>query len=134
VPEQRLRWPNVEKAVRAWLGAETGRPVYTETPSDPPAEYFTVERLGGNRNDPIERDVDVEVTATARDRGVMWDLAADAESVMAALACRGVGEIYVDEVTEAFGFAVDPQPDQDARVARATFTLTVRPWPARPQA
>lgn len=134
MPEQRLVWPNVEKAVVAWLRAETARTVYTELPASPAEEYFFVERVGGSRDDPVERDVDVEVSATARDRDGMWDLAGEAESAMAALACRGVGEVYVDEVTEPFGFAVDPQPDQDARVARATFALTVRPRPARPQA
>lgn len=123
-----MRWPNAERAVRVHL-AELLAPVrvYTERPSKPPVSYVTVERVGG-ASAWIDREVDIEVTVVAADRGDMWDLAASVETAMAALAAAGTPDgVYVDDVTTAFGFANDPPADPAKRRATATFTLTVRP-------
>lgn len=120
-----LVWPNVEKATVAWLAGRTALPVYTETdPAPLPVEYLVVERVGGTGYG-IEKDVDVEVTVTAATRSRMWVLAAAVETAMAALAANG--DPYIDDVREAFGFAVEPSESVAVRRATATFTLTVRP-------
>ena len=61
-----LLWPNVERAVVAWLGARTGLPTYTETDTAPslPVERLMVARVGGAGRG-IEKDVDVEVEVYA---------------------------------------------------------------------
>lgn len=128
--EPTLRWGNVERAVVAYLKPLVGVEVLTETASSPGAttggEYLTVNRVGGT-TEWISKDVDIEVTVNAPARGRMWDLAADVESAMWALAAHAAGDLYVDDVAEAFGFADDPPPAQGIRRAIATYTLTVRP-------
>lgn len=124
--ERTLKWANVEKAVKAYLGGLINVAVWTETGSDPGGEYITVERVGGN-TEWISKHIDVEVTVTAATRARMWELAGDVESAMWSLAAHGGGGVYFDDVTEAFGFAFDPPDNQDVRRAIATYTLTVRP-------
>lgn len=121
-----LLWPNVERAVVAWLSARTSLPTYTETDTAPslPVERLMVARVGGAGRG-IEKDVDVEVEVYAATRGRMWALAGAVESAMFALAANG--DPYVDDVVEAFGFAVDPHPSAAVRRAAATYTVTVRP-------
>lgn len=117
-------WPDIERAVVAWLGT-LGRPVYTETGPTTPAEYLTVERVGGTGTR-IDRDVDVEISVIAATRPALWDLVADVEARIRALAATGDG-MYVDDVVEAFAFSIDPYPNTSVRRATATYTLTVRP-------
>jgi len=127
VADPTRRWVNLERAVGRYLGDVTGHLVYTESASTMPAAYVTVERVGGGGQG-ADRDVDIEVTVTAPTRPAMWDLAADVESAMDALASADATTgVYVDDVATAFGFASDPPPDPTRRRARATFTLTVRP-------
>jgi hypothetical protein len=98
--------------------------VYTETGPTTPTEYLTVERVGGTGTR-IDRDVDVEISVIAGTRTAMWDLVAQVEARIRALAATG--DPYVDDVAETFAFAFDPYPNQSARRATATYTLTVRP-------
>jgi len=122
-------WPDIERAVVAWF-APLGRPVYTETGPTVPTEYLTVERVGGVGTS-IDRDVDVEISVIAVTRTAMWDLVADVEARVRALAANGdplgVPPFYVDDIAERFAFAFDPYPNTAARRATATYTLTVRP-------
>lgn len=136
-----LRWPNVERELRFWVGAHVPvglSLILTETTVDldrllaehgeeARGRYVTLERAGGRSDGPLDKLVAVEVAVHAADRGDMWELARDVESAMAALAANGTPGMYVDEVEETFSFASDPPPDQSRRRAIATYTLTVRP-------
>ncbi|ANC31431.1 hypothetical protein [Isoptericola dokdonensis] len=123
-----VTWANAERLVRGWLADRTGIPTYTETGDNPPELYLIVARVGGSRLDPHERDIDVEVTVYAGDRSALWGAARAVETAMAALAAAGTKDGYVDDVVEAFGFAIDPAAtDRAQRVATATYTLTCRP-------
>lgn len=124
-----LRWPNVERAVIGYLRLAANVLVYSETPpSSLPSRYLVVTRVGGRGGVLTDRTVDVEVLAcTHGSRSDLWDLVADVESAMYALAAHAADGVYVDDVAETFGFADDPIDDQDVRRAVATFTLTVRP-------
>lgn len=119
-------WPNLERAVIAWLTERTTEPVYSETEPAPTlaAARIVVERVGGVGYDG-SKDVDVEVTVHAATRPAMWALAAQVETAMGALAAAG--DPYVDDVEESFAFAVDPRKNPAAYRATATYTLTVRP-------
>ena len=116
-------WPDVEKAVVAWL-TTLGVPVYTETGPTTPAEYILVERVGGAGRR-IDKDISIEVAVIAASRPAMWALASSVEMRMRELAAAGAP--YIDDVDEQFSFAFDPYPNVAARRATATYTLTVRP-------
>lgn len=124
--EPTLRWANVEKAVRAHLAGLLTVPVQTETTAKTTGDYVLIQRTGGG-GAWIDKDVDIETTVYSTERGTMWDLAATVESAMWGLAAHNADGVYIDDVQVAFGFAVDPPTNQNARAATATFTLTVRP-------
>lgn len=120
------RWPNPERLVVGWLQTRLTVPVFTERPEGLNADHVLVERVGGARNDPVEREVDVEVTVSATARATLWDLVADVEEALAALAANGSSEGYADDVNERFAFAVDDHPNPSVREARAVFTIPMR--------
>lgn len=121
------RWSNTERLVVGWLTTHQGLPVYTERPEGLTADHLLIERIGGARTDPIDREVDVEVTVTTTARGDLWDAVADVEEAIAALAAAGSAAGYVDDVVERFAFAAEEHRNPGVRKARAVFTLTVRP-------
>lgn len=125
--EIKLRWPNVEKALLAYLNEALDVVVYTNTGGSLPGRYVTVERSGGG-GQWIDKTIDIALAVHAQSRGAMWDLVADVESVMWSLAAHAAAGVYVDDVEMPFGFAFDPPADQNVRRASATFTLTVRPY------
>lgn len=126
---EKLRWPNVEKAVVTYLAQELTAPVFTRTASDTAEKHdkFAVLERSGGSGLWIFKDVDISIAVTARTREAMWDLAADVETAFDALAAGYAGDVYVDDVEEAFGFAFDPAENSDLRRASAIFSLTVRP-------
>lgn len=123
------RWPNVERFVRAWLVAQTGRDVYTETPgtfgTGLPAYQIT--RVGGSDAGAHEKEITVEVDTIAARRGEMWDAAADAQTAMDNLRANGTADFYVDDVREVFAPAVAEYENPELRRATATYALTIRP-------
>lgn len=124
--KQILRWSNVEKAVREYLIAGLSVPVFTRTGASPPPSYVLIERTGGAFT-AIDKAFDIEVVVVAPSREAMWDLVADVESLMHGLPTQAAGGVYVDEVSEAFGFAFDQSGNPNERRAEALYTLTVRP-------
>lgn len=121
-----LVWPNVERAVVAWLTDRiAGMAIYTETDAgaNPPLPRLEVARVGGTGRG-IEKDVDVEIVVHAATRNALWGLVAHVETAMAALAAAG--DPYVDDVVETFAFAADPT-ETSRRRATATYSLIVRP-------
>lgn len=131
MPDLGLRWANVERLVVQWLSQRTTATVFTETSTDLDKYALTtgailVQRSGGSTAE-ISKDVDIEIWVYRGTRALMWDLAADVESVMADLAADATAEGYVDDVIEAFGFSQEPYANQSVRRATATYQLTVRP-------
>lgn len=126
---KQLRWPNVERQVVAWLIAQTGRPVFTETPETLAAHLpaYQIERIGGSDEFEIGKAIQVEVNSLAATRPAMWDAVADVETAMALLASNGTEDWYVDDVSETFSAAVAPHPNDGVRRATATYSLTIRP-------
>lgn len=124
-----VRWPNVERQLIAWLTAQTGRPVFTETPDTLTASLpaYQIERVGGSDDFEIGKAIQVEVNSLAATRPAMWDAVADAETAMALLAANGTEHWFVDDVTETFSAAVAPHPNDGVRRATATYSLTIRP-------
>ena len=121
-----MRWANVEKAMVTYLRS-LGVAVYTETKDSMPGRYLRVERVGGGA-EWISRDVDIEIRVVAETRSAVWDLVADVEAAMEALAANGAAPgVYIDDVRVTFGFSWDPPDNQTTRAAIGTFTLTVRP-------
>ena len=121
-----MRWANVEKAMVTYL-QKLDVSVYTETTGTMPSRYIRVERAGGSAVW-ISRDVDIEIRAVAETRSALWDLVADIETAMEALAANeSAPGVYIDDVEVTFGFAWDPPDNQSIRAAIGTFTLTVRP-------
>lgn len=121
------RWSNLERLVVGWLTTHQALPVYTERPEGLTVDHVLVERVGGARTDPLDRDVDVEVTVTTTARADLWDTVGDVEEALAALAANGSVEGYVDDVVERFSFAAETHTNPTVRKARAVFTLQVRP-------
>ena len=138
-PDASGSWPDVELLGVRWLEAHVStttidgqdREVSTWRAGEigPNEEklvpFLSVERVGGTGTD-IDRDVDLEIGAWAPDRTSLWPLVQRVEVAMRALAANGSTQ-YVDDVAEAFAFALDPYPNQSVRRAIATYTLTVRP-------
>jgi hypothetical protein len=137
-PNSSGSWPDVERLVARWLTATIGLSTYGhehnldvyrggEVGDDEQGRvpFLTVERTGGVGR-AIDKDVDIEIGVWTPDRATLWPLVQRVETALEALAASGDGE-YVDDVTEAFGFAYDPYPNQSVRRAIATYTLTVRP-------
>ena len=127
----RVSYPNLERAVVAWLKAETGLTVYTETPPDLAAHVpcYRVARAGGGDQLELGKEVQIEVAAYGRNRADLWNAAAAAETAMDYLAANGAPGFYVDDVRETFGFAAEPYENDGVRKATATYGLTVRPHP-----
>lgn len=123
------RWPNAEKHVRAWLIAQTGRAVYTETSDGLTGDpvVYQITRVGGGDNRAIDKRVHIEVDTIAAKRGDMWDAAADAQTAMDNLAANGFEDFYVDDVEETFAPAIEPYENANLRRATATYALTIRP-------
>lgn len=126
---KQLRWPNVERQLIAWLTAQTGRPVFAETPETLTDHLpaYQIERIGGSDAIEIGKAIQVEVNSLAATRPKMWDAVADVETAMNLLAANGTQEWYVDDVSETFSAAVAPHPNDGVRRATATYSLTIRP-------
>ncbi len=121
-----LRWPNVEKAMVAYLRS-LNVSVYTETRGVMPGRYLRIERVGGGAHW-ISRDVSIEIRAVAETRRALCDLVSGVESLMDALAANEAAPgIYIDDVATPFGIAWAPPDNQQICAAIGTFTLTVRP-------
>lgn len=105
--------------------------MFTETTTQTPDEYAVVEVVPGSSDLVIEREIVVEVSIHVkgrdRPRRRALDLGEEITTAMSALAASGTPDWYVDDVEETFSFAIDSQSDPGVRVARATYTLTVRP-------
>jgi hypothetical protein len=123
------RWPNVERGVVRWLGARTGRPVYTESDEELEERLpaYRVERVGGADAYELGKEIQVEVSSLAATRPELWAAVADAESAMEALKANGFEGFYVDDVRETFSAAVVPYRNDGVRKATATYGLTLRP-------
>lgn len=126
-----LKWANVEKLLRLWLAAETGRAVYTETDGTLAANLpaYQITRVGGSGGIDFSKSVSVEVDSIAATRGDMWDTAAAAQTAMHKLAANGTADWYVDTVEETFSPAIEPYENTGVRRATATYALTIRPLP-----
>jgi hypothetical protein len=125
------RWANVEKFLRLWLAAETGRAVYTETDGTLAGNLpaYQITRVGGSDGADFSKSVSIEIDSIAATRGAMWDAAAAVQTAMRKLAANGTADWYVDTVEETFSPAIEPYENQGVRRATATYALTIRPLP-----
>lgn len=116
------QWPNVERVLVAWLSAECGVPVYTETPTDLEKKVpcIVVERVPGGAGRDFEKTFIADVTVFASTRPGVWALVQQAEPAM--VRCQGF-----DEVRENDAFGNVPYSNPALRRAIATYELDARP-------
>lgn len=92
------RFPNVEKAMVAYLTAETGRRVVTEIPSSKLPANLPLLRItrGPGSDDTITDSFLIDVEALGSTKDSAFDTSEDAREAILALSGRHAGDVLID--------------------------------------
>ena len=121
---QAWTWPDVVAEVTAVLAAGIDAPVLTRVPDPRPESFIRVQRVGGAREQVLDR-ARVVVECWALDEAAAWDLAALARDLL-----RRARTAPLLHVAETGGPALVADPLTGTPRYWLTVEVTARPSPA----
>lgn len=108
---------SIEEALIGWLPEATGLPAYAEPPAERPAEFLTVERVGGPTSATLDMP-SLAIQAWAATRARAEEIAADARLMVVGRAAE-----FIPGLASATATASYPFPDPDSRSARYQVSI-----------